>query len=100
MSAGALRLVYGFGGLALAACIVWAFGQAPFWESAVAVARNPWGLVTLVDLYLGFVLLGLLAGVAERWPWWIWPMLLASLVLGNVVYALWGVIRLRRLAAG
>jgi hypothetical protein len=65
----------------------------------VAVARNPWGFVTLVDLYVGFVMLGLLVGVIERWPWWIWPMLLASFALGNVVYAVWAAFRLRALAA-
>jgi hypothetical protein len=99
MSTGSLRLLYALGGVALAGAILWAFGQAPFWESAVAVARNPWGLVTLVDLYVGFLMIGLLIGVVERWPWWIWPMIVISFGLGNVVYAVWGVLRLRRLAA-
>jgi hypothetical protein len=92
-----IRIIYAVCGLALAAAIVWAFGQAPFWESAVAVARNPWGFVTLVDLYVGFVMFGLLVGVVERWAWWVWPLLGLSFVLGNVVYAAWGFMRLAQL---
>jgi hypothetical protein len=98
MKTGTVTAIYAVLGLALAASIVWAFGRMPFWEGVSAVTANPWGIVTLVDLYVGFVMLGLLAGLVERWPWWIWPMMLASFILGNVVYAAWALVRLRSLA--
>jgi hypothetical protein len=60
--------------------------------------------VTLVDLYAGFIITGVIIAAIERWRPWAWGMLALALVLGNVVYAVWGVIRgaqaLRRLAAG
>jgi cytochrome b subunit of formate dehydrogenase len=80
-------------GLALAAAIAWAFGAAEFWPSVRLIASNPWGVVTLVDLYAGFVFTGVLVAAVERWRPWAWAMLPAACVLGNVVYALWAVLR-------
>jgi hypothetical protein len=99
-----LKLAFAIPGIALSIAIVWAFGKADFWASAVQVTANPWGLVTLIDLYAGFIITGVIIAAIERWRPWAWGMLGMALVLGNVVYALWGVARgaqaLRRLAAG
>jgi hypothetical protein len=99
-----LKLAFAIPGAALAAAIVWAFGKADFWASVAQVTANPWGMVTLVDLYAGFIITGVIIAAIERWRPWAWGMLALALVLGNVVYAVWGVIRgaqaLRRLAAG
>jgi cytochrome b subunit of formate dehydrogenase len=97
-----LRLVFAIPGLALTAAILWAFGKADFWSSVAAVTANPWGLVTLIDLYAGFIITGMIIAAIERWKPWAFAMLALSLVLGNVVYAAWAVVRgaaeLRRLA--
>ncbi len=97
-----LRLAFALPGLILAAAIVWAFGKADFWASGAQIVANPWGLVTLIDLYAGFIITGLLIAGIERWRPWAFGMLALSLVLGNVVFALWGAWRgaetLRRLA--
>jgi hypothetical protein len=98
-----LRLTFAIPGLLLTAAIIWAFGRADFWASGAAILANPWGLVTLVDLYTGFIFTGVIIAAIERWKPWAFGMLLFSLVLGNVVYAAWGVWRgveaLNRLAS-
>jgi cytochrome b subunit of formate dehydrogenase len=99
-----LKLAFAIPGAALAAAIVWAIGKADFWTSVVQVTANPWGVVTLVDLYAGFIITGMIIAAIERWRPWAWGMLALALVLGNIVFALWGMVRgaqaLRRLAAG
>ncbi len=97
-----LRLTFAIPGLLLTAAIIWAYSQADFWASSAAILANPWGLVTLVDLYAGFIITGVIIAAIERWKPWAFGMLLVSLVLGNIVFAAWGVVRgaeaLRRLA--
>jgi cytochrome b subunit of formate dehydrogenase len=98
-----LKAAFAIPGLALAAAIAWAFGQADFWASGRAILANPWGLVTLIDLYAGFVATGVIVAAIERWRPWAWALMAAAFVLGNVVYALWAVSRgaalLREIAA-
>jgi hypothetical protein len=43
-------------GRRLAALIVWASMNANFGESFSAITADPWGIVSLVDLYLGFLI--------------------------------------------
>jgi hypothetical protein len=88
-----IKAAFAIPGLALAAAIAWAFGKAEFWPSVALVAANPWGLVTLIDLYAGFIMTGVAIAAIERWRPWAWGMLALALVLGNVVYALWAVSR-------
>ena len=97
-----LRLVFAIPGLILTAAIVWAFRKADFFASGAAIIANPWGLVTLIDLYAGFIFTGVIIAAIERWKPWAFALLVSSLVLGNVVYAAWAVWRganeLRRIA--
>jgi hypothetical protein len=92
-----LRFSFALPGLILAAAIVWAFGKADFWASGAAIIANPWGMVTLIDLYAGFIITGVIIAGLERWKAWAFVMLFVSLILGNVVYAAWGVWRGARL---
>lgn len=98
-----LKTIFALPGLVLAAAIVWAFGSAEFWPSVRLITGNPWGVVTLIDLYAGFIFLGVAVAALERWRAWAWALLPLALVLGNVVYALWAVSRgaslLREVAA-
>lgn len=92
-----LLLVFG---LALVALIVWAMGADGRALGAVlaAMAGDPWTVVTLADLYLGFVIAAVVMMLAER-RWWIglfWAM--PVFVLGNVWTALWLALRLPSLA--
>ena len=88
-----LKLAFALPGLGLAAAIVGAFGAGDFWSSVALVVANPWGVVTLIDLYSGFIITGVIVAAIERWRPWAWGLLAASFVLGNVVFAAWGVVR-------
>lgn len=93
-----IRSALAAGALTLAALIAWAFATgAPFWESFGAVAANPWGLVGLADLYLGFlvsaVVIALVEGNRISAATWI----VALFFLGNIASAIWLALRLRRL---
>ncbi len=98
-----LKAAFAIPGLTLAAAIVWAFGKADFFASGALIIANPWGIVTLIDLYAGFIFLGIVVAAIERWRPWAFAMMAVSFVLGNIVYALWAVLRgaalLRAIAA-
>lgn len=88
-----LKICLGLGALALVALIVRAAGSASFGDSFSAIAADPWGLVSLVDLYLGFLVAAVFIALFETRPAAaVWIVLL--LVLGNVVAAVWLVWRL------
>lgn len=91
----ALRLTAVILGLAFAASLVWGFAQGgsvvPLLDVMLA---EPWGVVTLADLYLGFVLAAGLILVLEpgRPAGLAWA--LAVILLGNLVTAAWIAFRL------
>ena len=80
-------------GLVLLASIFWAGGQANILSEGAAIMAMPWGVVTLLDLYTGFILFSLIIWICEPRKWvamcWIAPVF----VLGNIVPALWLVLR-------
>ncbi len=99
----ALRAAIGICGLALLGLILWAAFSlqdlhGSLFEQFAVVATLPWGVVSLVDLYIGFVLFATLVFLTERS--WIVAALWAVpvFILGNVWAALWFVIRLPHLA--
>ena len=74
--------------LIMGGIIVWANLQSNFFENASEVAGTPWGIVTLVDLYLGFVFIALWIIFREKgFPRVIW--LLGLFFLGNLTTALY-----------
>ncbi|HMQ57020.1 MAG TPA: hypothetical protein PKE65_00555 [Rhizobiaceae bacterium] len=88
-----MRIAIAIGGLALAGAIVWAMMTGSFGEAGAWLTSDPWGIVTLGDLYLGFVIAAVLIAQLEtgwRRLFWIAPIF----VLGNVWTALWIVLRL------
>ncbi len=79
-------------GAAFAVMIVWASTQSNLWDAVDLITSDPWGQVTLADLYLGFVLTAVVIGFFERgWMalFWIAPMPF----LGNVWAVIWFVVR-------
>jgi hypothetical protein len=94
-----LRVIVGVVGLLLLAAILWAaFGTGPlhggFWSQVEVLSTLPWGVVTLMDLYIGFVLFAIIVFLTERS--WIAALLwaLPVFVLGNVWSAVWLALRL------
>lgn len=92
------RVLVALGGLALGALIVLAFESGDFSAAGDWLMADPWGRVTLADLYLGFFYFALVIALFERQPLraalWIAPLP----VLGNVWAAIWLVLALPELA--
>lgn len=84
----AIRIAFAAVAFALLGLIVWAFGQAPFWDSVARVVADPWGLVMLGDLYAGFVAAAALFVLFERRGVAL-ALFVALMLLGNVVTLLW-----------
>jgi hypothetical protein len=84
----AIRIAFAAVAVALLGLIVWAFGQAPFWDSVARVVADPWGLVMLGDLYAGFVAAAALFVLFERRGVAL-ALFVALMLLGNVVTLLW-----------
>ena len=72
----------------LAIAIIWAMGQKPIGESFSQMVRDPWGIVTLIDLYWGFIAFALIVAWFEK-PWVAGLLFVLLCVLGNVVSMLW-----------
>jgi hypothetical protein len=98
-----LRAAIGIIGLALLGLVLWAALSAhelhgAFFDQFAVVTTLPWGIVSLVDLYIGFLLFAVLVFLTER-SWLIAALWAAPVfVLGNIWAALWFVIRLPHLA--
>lgn len=92
-----LQILLAAAALAFAGLIVFAIADGSFSEAGTWLTSEPWGLVTLADLYLGFVLSALVI-------WWFERRLPVALLwvlpipfLGNVWTAIWFVFRLPHL---
>lgn len=100
MTAG-FRIIAALGALALALAIVWASmtaGQS-LSEAVGWLVSEPWGVVSLIDLYLGFVLIAILIWVFEPNKLIALVFILPLPILGNVWSAVWLAWRLGRLVA-
>jgi hypothetical protein len=93
-----VRVLTGIGALVMAATIAWGFATASFTEEGAALLDLAWGRVTLIDIYLAFLLV---------WGWIAWRersavramvWLAATIVLGSL--ALFGYAFLASLRAG
>ncbi|MEO1746319.1 MAG: DUF1475 family protein [Pseudomonadota bacterium] len=88
-----LRLIIAILGVLFAATIIWAVIVGDFWEEGGWLTSNPWGIVSLADLYLGFLLSAVVIAFAERR--WTAAMWIAPIpFLGNVWVVIWFVLRL------
>lgn len=80
--------------LAFAAMIAYAIGDGSFSEAGSWLMSEPWGLVTLADLYFGFAMMAIVIWLVEPRPLtailWILPLPF----LGNLWTAIWFIRRL------
>ena len=87
-----MRLALAFIGVALVILIAWAFNAGDFGEAGAWLTTDPWGIVTLADLYFGFLLSAVMIGFLERnWKAVLWIAPIP--VLGNVWTVLWVIFR-------
>ncbi|WP_339831093.1 DUF1475 family protein [uncultured Parvibaculum sp.] len=95
-----LRILSAVLGLVFAGAIIWGFVAGGSVVPVLAMMlAEPWGVVTLADLYLGFVLVAGLVVLLEpeRRAGVLWGI--AIVLLGNVITAAWIVIRLPHVLA-
>jgi len=91
-----VRIVSGLGGVILLASIIWAAQTAgqSLGEAIAWLVSGPWGVVSLIDLYLGFVFIAIFIWVLEPRKWIALLFILPLPFLGNVWPAVWIVWRL------
>jgi hypothetical protein len=92
-----VRSLTGLGTLVMAAAIVWGFATASFTEEGAALLELAWGRVTLIDIYLAFLLVWGWIAWRERSPARAVAWLGATVVLGSL--ALFGYVFLASLRA-
>ncbi|MFZ4120339.1 MAG: hypothetical protein ACOYKM_01640 [Caulobacterales bacterium] len=103
-----VRIIVALSGLILGGAILWAATQSGsyangglhgnLFEQGSAILTLPWGKVTMLDLYIGFVLFAVIIFVAEK-SWLVAALWIAPLpFLGNVWAAVWLLVRLPHLA--
>ena len=59
------KIIAWIGLLAMSVVLAYGFTVGNFVEDGKAILANPWGIVSLVDLYVGFVLFSLALGSLE-----------------------------------
>ncbi len=84
----------------LSGAIFWASLEAPFFAGFGAVLANPWVVVSLIDLYAGFLFAAVVMWLVETDRRIAAALILLTLVLGNVVTLAWLVWRGLGLLAG
>jgi hypothetical protein len=90
------KLVSLIGVLAMTAVLIFGFTQGDFFVDGGEILSNPWGIVSMVDLYVGFVLFSMWIVFREK-NWmtaFIWMVLM--MVLGFFTGALYVFINLIR----
>ncbi|WP_323760860.1 hypothetical protein [Maricaulis sp.] len=94
----AIRLLALLGGAVLTGLIVLAVRTGNFSAAGRWLTSDPWGIVTLFDLYFGFLIVAALIAAIEQSVraklFWILPIF----VLGNVWTAVWLLARAGRIA--
>lgn len=80
----AVRLAGGVTVVTMVAVIVWAWAQTPIGDDFAVIVERPWGVVSLVDLYLGLALAAVWVAYRESRPWRTAVWVLALAALGNL----------------
>lgn len=79
--------------IAMTAVLIYGFSVGDFFEDGSVILANPWGIVSLVDLYTGFVLFSVWVVYRERYwyasvVWVILTMIFGALIFGiYILYA-------------
>lgn len=86
-----IRILSLLGGLILLAAIIWAMGawEGSFNEAIGWLISESWGVVTLIDLYLGFFFVAIFIWLLEPKLWIRLLFLIPLPFLGNVWVAVW-----------
>lgn len=91
-----VQVVAILGLLSMTGIIAYAFIAGDFNSEGVWLLAHPWGRVSLVDLYVGFVLFSLWIIYRERSFWRALPWVVLMMGLGNWTAALYVLVSLYR----
>lgn len=83
----------------MAGIIVWAGSQSSITDDFGVISDRPWGIVSLIDLYLGLVLAGAWVVYREKGAFARMGWLLSFLVLGNLAVGIYVAIAARQAVA-
>jgi|GEM_PF-853804 len=92
-----MRTVFSVLAAGFSYCIYWAFLQKPISESGALLFGDPWGIVTLADLYIGFFIFSIFMAltVSKKITLLIWiPSLM---ILGNLTALVYLTLHYRKL---
>lgn len=81
--------------LSMTVVLLYGFTVGDFGRDGAAVLANPWGIVSIVDLYAGFTIFSIWIAYRERSAVRALPWIIGMLVLGNFtgsVYMLYALI--------
>lgn len=90
LQVSALAMIIIFAGM-----ILWASGSGSVLDAIVNIGSTPWGLVTLVDLFMGLAIVALWIGVTERHRPTAIAWIGGLLIFGNLVTLLFIIWRAR-----
>jgi hypothetical protein len=76
------KFISGFGVLAMSAVLIYGFTAGNFLVDGAALMQNPWGIVSLVDLYVGFALFSIWIVYREKSAWRSVVWVILMMVLG------------------
>ena len=78
----AAKVLSGVGVAAMAAVLIYGFIVGDFSSDGAEILANPWGIVSLVDLYTGFTLFSIWIAFRERSVARALPWIVGMMVLG------------------
>jgi len=92
-----MRTVFSLLAIGFACCIYWAFLQKPISESGSLLLNDPWGLVTLVDLYLGFFMFTIFMYLTNTKKISLIIWIPSLMILGNITALVYLVVHYKKL---
>lgn len=84
------------GFLTMAGALTYGFTFGSFWEEGRVLTSIPWGVISLLDVYTGFMLVSLWVGFRERSPFAAAAWIVAFMLLGNVLTCFYVILALAR----
>ena len=84
-----IKMLSALGILAMTAVLVYGFSVGDFASDGALILSNPWGIVSLVDLYTGFILFSAWIVFREKNPLVSFFWVVAMMVLGFFTGALY-----------
>ena len=90
------KAVAGLGAMAMVAILIYGFAGGDFFAEGGQLVRMPWGIVSLVDLYVGFLLFALWILYREGFNVVATAWIAAVMVLGSLAICLYCLVALSR----